>query len=323
MSDTNATASHESPSANEAHESPVAVLAAMAANLVIAVAKFVAAGISGSSAMIAEAVHSLVDTGNQLLLLLGIKRSQKPADERHPFGYGKEIYFWSLIVAVLLFGVGAGVSMYEGIKHVIDPHPLEDVKVTAFVLAIAFFAEGISLLTALKELRKAHPDRGFFEAMQKSKNPAVFVVVAEDSAALMGIVIAAAGVWLSHRLDNPHIDGIASILIGVLLGAVAVFLVYESKKLLVGEGADPDMLQSIRDILAQDDNVEHFNPPFTMQLSPKDVLLNLEVDFIDRLSVNETEKAIDGLEQHIRAKHPEVKYIFVEAESGRRRRLSQ
>lgn len=303
-------------------ESPVAVFAAMTANLVIAIAKFIAAGISGSSAMIAEAVHSLVDTGNQMLLLLGIKRSQKPADEMHPFGYGKEMYFWSLIVAVLLFGLGAGVSMYEGIKHVIEPHPLEDVKVTAFVLAIAFFAEGISLLTALKELRTAYPDRGFWEAMQKSKNPAVFVVVAEDSAALAGIVIAAAGVWLSHRLENPHIDGIASILIGVLLGTVAIFLVYESKKLLIGEGADPDMVQSIRDILAQDSNVERFNPPFTMQLSPKDVLLNLEVDFIDRLSVNETEKAIDKLEQNIRAAHPEVRYIFVEAESGRRRRLS-
>lgn len=302
-------------------ESPVAVFAAMTANLVIAIAKFVAAGISGSSAMIAEAIHSLVDTGNQLLLLLGIKRSQKPADERHPFGYGKEMYFWSLIVAVLLFGLGAGVSLYEGIKHVIDPHPLEDVKVTAFVLAIAFFAEGISLLTALKELRTAYPDKGFFEAMRKSKNPAVFVVVAEDSAALMGIVIAAAGIWLSHRLENPHIDGIASILIGVLLGTVAVFLIFESKKLLIGEGADLETLQSINDILTQDDNVERFNPPFTMQLSPKEVLLNLEVDFIDRLSVNETEKAIDGLEQNIRAAHPDVKYIFVEAESGRRRRL--
>ena len=160
-------------------ENPITVLAAIAANLTIAVAKF-AAALSGSSAMLAEAFHSLVDMGNQLLLLLGIKRSKKPADALHPFGYGKELYFWTLIVSVLLFGLGAGVSIYEGIKHILDPHPIEDVKITAFVLSIAFFAEGFSLLTALRELRRENPGRGFFEAMEKSKNPAVFVVVAES-----------------------------------------------------------------------------------------------------------------------------------------------
>ena len=302
-------------------ESPVAVLAAIAANLTIAIAKFVAAAISGSSAMIAEAIHSLVDTGNQLLLLLGISRSKKPADERHPFGYGKELYFWSLIVSVLLFGLGAGISIYEGVKHILEPHPIGDIKATAFVLSIAFFAEGFSLLTALRELRKENPDRGFWEAMEKSKNPAVFVVVAEDSAALIGIALAALGVGLGHVLENPIIDGVATILIGVVLGTVAVFLVYESKKLLVGEGADQETIDGLKEILETDDSIERFNPPFTMHLAPKEVLLTLEVDFESSFSADEAERAIDRLERKIRDEYPEMKHIFVEVESRKRKNL--
>ena len=268
--------------------------------------------------MIAEAIHSLVDTGNQLLLLLGIRRSKKPADERHPFGYGKELYFWSLIVSVLLFGLGAGISIYEGVKHILEPHPITEIKATAFVLAIAFFAEGFSLLTALRELSREEPGRGFWEAMQKSKNPAVFVVVAEDSAALIGIVLAALGVGLGYVLENPIIDGVATILIGVVLGTVAVFLVYESKKLLVGEGADQEVLDGLKEILAADESIERFNPPFTMHLAPKEILLTLEVDFRDDLSADGVEEATNTLERKIRNEYPEMKRIFVEAESRKR-----
>ena len=319
MSDAN---TETEPKPETESESPVAVLAAIAANLTIAIAKFAAAAISGSSAMIAEAIHSLVDTGNQLLLLLGIRRSKKPADERHPFGYGKELYFWSLIVSVLLFGLGAGISIYEGVKHILEPHPITDVRATAFVLAIAFFAEGFSLLTALRELRREEPGRGFWEAMEKSKNPAVFVVVAEDAAALIGIVLAALGVGLGYVLENPIIDGVATILIGVVLGTVAVFLVYESKRLLIGGGADQETIDGLKEILGSEDTIERFNPPFTMHLAPKEVLLTLEVDFKSNLSSDEVEGAIDALERKIRDEYPEMKRIFVEAESRKRGELA-
>ena len=302
-----------------AGEKPIAVYGAAAANGVIAITKFVAAGFTGSSAMAAEGIHSVVDTGNQLLILFGIKRSKTPADEKHPFGYGKELYFWSLIVAMLLFGIGGGMSFYEGIRHFRHPAELGDPTWNYWVLGIALVVESIAWWLALKELLKARGERSLWRALRESKDPAVFIVLGEDSAAMLGLIVAFFGVYLGHRFNNPAFDGIASMVIGVILAGVAVFLAYESKGLIIGEGVDPKVVKGIQEIGRQDEAVEVINRPLTMYLAPKEVLLNLEVDFKNNLSADEVERAVDRLESSIRAKYPEIKRIFIEAESLKRR----
>jgi cation diffusion facilitator family transporter len=297
-------------------ERPVTVYGAMAANAVIAVSKFAAAIISGSSAMLSEGIHSVVDTGNELLLLLGIHRSQKPADELHPFGYGKELYFWSLIVAILLFGLGGGMSIYEGITHLQHPAVIRDPTWNYVVLGIAFVAEGTSWAIALKKLlEKKKKGRGLWQALRASKNPAVFVVLAEDSAALAGIVVAFLGVLLGHRLQNPYLDGAASIIIGLILTAVAGFLAYESRDLLVGESADAEVVQSIRTLAEADPAVVGVARPLTMHFGPDQVLLNLDIEFRPHLSASEVTAAVDRLEAKIRSEWPSIRRIFIEAES--------
>jgi len=299
-------------------ERPTAVYGALIANFLIAISKFGAAFVTGSSAMIAEGIHSTVDTGNELLLLLGLSRSRRPPDARHPFGYGKELYFWGLIVAVVLFGVGGGMSVYEGILHLLHPAAITDPFWNYLVLGIAFVAEGASLVIALHKLFSMRRDGSFLERMQRSKDPSVFIVVAEDTAALAGVVVAFLGVYLGHRLDNPYFDGAASVVIGLIMAGVAAFLVYESRGLLLGESADPELVADIEELAAADAGVRQVFSPLTMHFGPKDVLLNIELEFQPSLSAEEVAATIDRLEAAIRERHPQVRRIFIEAEALRR-----
>ncbi len=292
------------------HEKPLAIYGAMGANLLIAVTKFLAAGFTGSSAMLSEGIHSMVDTGNQLLLLLGLKKSRKPPDANHPFGHGKELYFWSLIVAVALFGIGGGMSVYEGITHLIHPNPLEAPTWNYATLGLAFVFESVSWWIAVKELRKG---KGLWESLRASKDPSVVTVFFEDSAALAGLIVAFLGVFLGHRLNSPTADGIASIVIGLILAAVAVFLVRESKGLLLGESADPAIVKEIRDLARTLPAVADVQFPLTMHFGPDEVLLNLAIDFRPGLPPGEITEAVNSLEREIREKHPEFKRIFIEA----------
>jgi cation diffusion facilitator family transporter len=304
---------------SESGERPITVYGAITANLVIAIAKFVAAFVTGSSAMLSEGIHSVVDTGNELLLLLGIRRSGRPADAMHPFGYGQELYFWSLIVAILLFGLGGGMSIYEGISHLQHPAEIRDPSWNYAVLAIAFVAEGASLTIALRKLlERRRSGETLWQTLRASKDPTVFTVVAEDSAALMGIGVAFLGVLLGHRLQNPYIDGAASVVIGLILASVAVFLVYETRDLLVGESAESEAVQSIYQLATADPDVISVARPLTMHFGPNEVLLNLDIEFRPELSAEEVTAAVDRLEANIRQKRPKVKRIFIEAESLKR-----
>ncbi|HKI06400.1 MAG TPA: cation diffusion facilitator family transporter [Thermoanaerobaculia bacterium] len=295
------------------HDKPLAIYGAMGANLLIAITKFVAAGLSGSSAMLSEGIHSTVDTGNQLLLLLGLKKSRKPPDTSHPFGHGKELYFWSLIVAVALFGIGGGMSAYEGITHLLHPHPLEDPTWNYVVLGLAFVFEGVSWAIAFKELRPKVGKEGLWKTLRSSKDPSIVTVFFEDSAALAGLIVAFLGVLLGHRWNSPYADGIASIVIGVILAGVAVILVYESKGLLLGESTDPATVEDIRAMARALPAVADVKCPLTMHFGPEEVLLNLEIDFRPGLPPGEVTQAINRLEQEIREKHPEINRIFIEA----------
>jgi cation diffusion facilitator family transporter len=296
-----------------AHEKPIAIYGAMFANLAIAATKFVAAGFTGSSAMISEGIHSVVDTGNQLLLLLGIRRSQKPPDASHPFGHGMELYFWSLIVAMLLFGVGGGLSVYEGITHILHPHSLADSLWNYASLGIAFVFEGISWLLAMRQLRPMIREKGAWKALRTSKDPSIIILFFEDSAALVGLVVAFLGIFLGHLWKTPLTDGIASIVIGALLAGVAIFLIGQSRRLLLGESVDPEILESIRAIVAADPAVVGVKDPLTMHLGPEEVLLNLEIDFHEALPPGQITESVNRLEQEIRRRHPEIQRIFIEA----------
>jgi cation diffusion facilitator family transporter len=289
------------------------IYAAVVANLAIAVTKFAAAYLSNSSAMFSEGIHSLVDSGNQLLLLLGIYMSQKPADEDHPFGHGKELYFWSLIVAILLFGMGGGVAVYEGFTHVVRPRPLENPIWSYVVLAAAMVFEGISWYVAVKEIRGSGNGTSLWRSVKHSKDPSIFTVFVEDSAALLGLVLAFLGIFLGHTLGNVYMDGCASIVIGIMLAIVALLLVRESKGLLVGEGADPQAVEWIREMASRDPAVASINKLLTMHLGPNEVLLNLEIEFQPHVSAADVIAAVARLERLIQEQFPYVKRIFVEA----------
>ncbi|MBC1241307.1 cation diffusion facilitator family transporter [Nostoc sp. 2RC] len=291
------------------------IFAAMGANLAIAITKFIAAAITGSSAMISEGIHSVVDTGDQLLLLLGIHMSQKPADDRHPFGYGQELYFWTLIVAILIFAIGGGMSIYEGITHLINPSPLENPKWNYIVLVMAILFEGFSWTIALKEFLPTKGEQNFWQAIKNSKDPTVFTVLFEDSAAIAGLLVAFLGILLGHLLNNVYFDGIASIIIGIILAVVAVLLARESKGLLVGESADPQTIANIRSLCKTQSGVKEVIRLLTMQLAPQEVLLNLEIQFTKNLTGEEIASTVENLEAKIRHKHPEIKLIFIEAKS--------
>lgn len=296
-----------------ASESKTAVYAALIGNALIAVTKFGGAAVTGSSAMISEAVHSTVDTGNQLLLLLGMSRSRRPADSEHPFGHGKELFFWSLIVAVLIFGVGGGISAYEGILHIRNPTPLEDPYWNYIVLGFAFVFEGASLAVALHSFSKQKGELSFWNAFRRSKDPSTYTVVLEDSAALTGVIVAACGVFASHALNMPVLDGVASIIIGLLLAAVASVLVYEAHGLLIGEAVDTATAEEIRRIATEQPEVEAAAQPLTMYLGPDEVLLNLNLKFNSETSAADIAVAIGELEERIRERFPAIRQIFIEA----------
>ncbi len=298
-----------------AHESKPAILAAMAANLAIAITKFVAAALSGSSAMLSEGIHSLVDTGNGGLLLLGIRRSGRAADDQHPFGYGQELYFWTLVVAILIFALGGGMSVYEGIKHVAHPNPLEDPTLSYIVLGLAFAFEATSWGVAMRGLWRAKGKRSVWREIRMGKDPTAWAVVFEDSAALSGLVVAFLGVWLGHRFDQPAFDGGASVVIGLLLAVVAVMLAREAKGLLVGESADPETVAAIRRAAEAHPGVRQVLKVLTLHMGPDDVLLNLDVRFQPELTAEEVARAVDEIEDTVREAFPGVRRIFIEAQS--------
>lgn len=303
------------PTMASTNSSKTAIYAAIGANLAIAVSKFIAAFFSGSSAMLSEGIHSVVDTGNGLLLLHGIRKSQKAADEKHPFGYGKELYFWSLIVAILIFSIGGGMSFYEGVAHIQNPQPLTDPTWNYVVLGLAAAFESFALYLALKEFNATRNGKGFFTAIQASKNPANFAVIFEDSAALLGLVVAALGVYLGHEFNNPYFDGAASIVIGIILTVTAVFLAYESKGLLIGEGADDEVLDRLMSVVRAEPTILSARRPLTIHFGPSEVFLALDVNFKSELSAVQIEDAVVSIEKKIKQANPEIKRIFIEARS--------
>ena len=298
-----------------ASESKTAIFAAIAGNLAIAATKFAAAAFTGSSAMLSEGIHSLVDTGNGGLLLLGVRKSKKPPDAAHPFGHGKELYFWSLIVAILIFALGGGMSVYEGVTHLANPHHNQDPTWNYVVLGMAIIFESVSFYFAFKAFRKEMGRQGVLQTIHASKDPTTFTILFEDSAALLGLLVAFVGIFLGHTLNNPYLDGVASIAIGVILGVVAGFLAYESKGLLIGEGVDQQTLNSIRKIAREDPAVVKVRKALTMHFGPHDVLLTLDIQFQEKLTAAEISAVVDHLEKKIRDQHPEIKHIFIEAKS--------
>lgn len=289
-----------------------AIYAAIVGNALIAVTKFVAVGISGSSAMLSEAVHSLVDTGNGGLLLLGLKRGKRPADTAHPFGYGKEVYFWTLLVAILIFAGGGGVSLYEGIGHIIHPTPAGDPTIAFVVLGFAFLFEGVAFLVAWKEFKKSKGSATAWHAIRHGKDPTAFAVVLEDSAAMAGILVAAAGIGLADWLEMPVLDGVASTIIGILLMGVAFVLARESRGLLVGEAADKVLEDGVRAIAEEEVAVTEVIRMLTMHVGPDDILVNLDLRFHANLEVDEVAEAVDRLEVKIKGAFPDIRYLFME-----------
>ncbi|KPK04877.1 MAG: cation transporter [Betaproteobacteria bacterium SG8_39] len=295
--------------------SKTVIYAALAGNGLIAATKFTAAAVTGSSAMLSEGIHSLVDTGNQVLLLFGLHQAKKPPDERFPFGHGKEVYFWSFVVAILIFGLGAGISIYEGVAHLLAPTELRNPLVNYVVLGLALVFEGAAWTFAYREFRKTKGKLGWLRAVQSSKDPTVLVVLFEDSAAMLGLLIALAGVGLSQITGDPTYDAAASIGIGGVLAVTAAWLAAETKGLLIGERARPDVVENIRRICRDLGKVERVNEVLTMHMGPEYVLATLSLEFADALTITELERTIEDLNQRIRAAHPEVKKVFIEAES--------
>lgn len=293
------------------------ILAALAGNTLIAITKFAAAAFTGSSAMLSEGIHSLVDTGNQVLLLYGLRRARRPPDPQYPFGHGKEVYFWSFIVAILIFAVGAGISIYEGIQHLLDPHAITDPLVNYIVLAAAMVFEGVAWTYAFVEFNKTRGALGYFEAVRNGKDPTLFVVLFEDTAAMLGLLIAIAGVGLAHATGVPYFDGIASILIGMVLAATAAWLAFETKGLLIGEAASRRVIEGIRKLVLEFSEVRHINEVLTMHMGPDFILLNLAVKFSDEATALELETTIARIEKRIKTDYPLVRRIFVEAEQRR------
>ncbi len=300
-----------------------AIYGAVTANIAIAISKFTAAIFTGSSTMLSEGIHSLVDTGNGILLLFGIKKSKKPADDEHPFGYGNEVYFWSFVVAVLIFALGGGVALYEGIEHIIHPREITDVIWNYVVLISAIVFEGTSLYIALKEFNKTRGDASFFKALTDTKDTSTAAVVIEDSAAVSGLTIALLTLIIGQITGIVYFDGIGSVLIGLLLLGVSTFFAIECKSLLIGEGLSKKEIQKITDILYEDEDVTAYKKPLTLFFGPDEVLVNLNVNFKDDLVSDEIEKIVDRLEGKIKKEIPAVNRIFIEAETiltGKNRR---
>lgn len=298
--------------------SKTAIYAALAGNLAIAATKFTAAFFTGSSAMLSEGVHSLVDTGNEVLLLYGLRRSAKPPDAEHPLGYGRELYFWCFIVALLVFAVGAGVSFYEGVVHILEPAPVRNVAWTYAVLGLSMLFEGASWTVALREFRRQKGSHGYFAAVRRSKDPTTFTVLFEDSAALLGLAIAFAGIFAAQQLEIPELDGVASIGIGLVLAATAAFLARETKALLIGERASSRLERGILALVARAPEVHRANGVITVHLAPEQVLVALSAEFQDDLTAPEIERGVETLERRLRAAYPQIVALFVKPQTAAR-----
>ncbi len=296
--------------------SKTVVYAALAGNLLIAVTKFGAAWFTGSSAMLSEGVHSLVDTVNELLLLYGLHRAARPADRSHPFGHGREIYFWSFIVALLVFALGAGISLYEGVKHIRAPEPAESLTVAYVVLGLSLVFEAVSWTVAVRAFAREKGGRGWIEAIRRSKDPTTFTILFEDTAALLGLLIALAGILAADRLDIPELDGAASVGIGLVLAATAAFLAHECKGLLIGESADPALASRVVALADADPAVAAANGVVTAQVGPDSVVVALSAEFDDALTTPEIEQAVTRIEAAIRAEHPTVVAVFVKPQTA-------
>jgi cation diffusion facilitator family transporter len=291
------------------------VYAGIAGNLLVAATKFAAAFLTHSSAMLSEAVHSLVDTGDQLLMLYGIRRSERPPDSSHPFGYGRELYFWSFVVAVLIFAIGAGVSVYEGVRHILDPEPLRDPWINYVVLGIAAAIEFGSWTVALREFRLHKREMGYFEAAEATKDPSTLTLLLEDSAALIGIAFAAAGTAGTQLTGNPAYDGSASIAIGVLLALVSIVLARETKRLLIGEPADRRLVEALRAAAQAQPGVENVNGVATIHVGPRQVVVAMSLEFADELRAPDIERVVEELEGRICVSYAVVSMLLVKPQS--------
>lgn len=293
--------------------SRLAIYGAIAANVAIAVTKLVVAGITGSSAMLSEGIHSSVDSFNGMLPLVGIRLSQRPATPEHPFGHGKELYFWSLIVAMLIFGLGGGISFYEGVQHIRHPEPLRDPTWNYVVLGAATLFEGISFAIALRQFLKLAGATPFWEAVHRSKDPTTYTVLAEDAGALVGLAIAALGIALGHRLDMPALDGAASVLIGILLAGVATLLAWQSRGLLIGEGIRPETARAIRGIALAQPGVRDVGRVLSMYVGPDDALVTMDLDFDEGTETAGAALAMAAVERRVRERFPMIKRLFIES----------
>lgn len=292
------------------------IYAALAGNLLIALTKFGAAAYTGSSAMLSEGVHSVVDTGNEALLLYGMHRAKQPADARFPFGHGKEIYFWSFVVALLIFALGAGISMYEGVHHILHPTQMESPIVNYVVLGLSLVFEGGSWSVANKEFRKKKGKRGYIEAVRRDKDPTTFTVLFEDSAALLGLLVALAGIALGDITGNPLYDGAASIVIGLILGVAAFWLALETKGLLIGESADPEVVEGIRDMLRRIPEVDKVNEILTMHMGPDFILVNISLHVAGSAERARVHELFDAIDRCIKERYPKVRRVFIESEGA-------
>jgi cation diffusion facilitator family transporter len=305
------------------HSDKKVIYAALFGNSAIAVMKFIVAVFSGSAAMLAEGFHSTADSVNQLMLLIGLKRAARPPDENHPFGYGKELYFWAFVVAVSIFCVGAALSIYGGIKNLLHPEPVTSLFISLVVLGISVIFEAYPWWVAYSEAKSLKSEKGFSSFLDlaiRSKNPTVMVVLLEDSAAMIGLFLAAVGISLAHVTGMPFFDSAASILIGIMLFILALFLARETKALLIGESAGIKDRERIRQVICNVFEVKHCGQILTMHMGPKDILLNMEVEFIDNLSTDELEAAVERIERSVKAAVPAVTKIFIEAQSLKKKR---
>jgi len=300
--------------AQREQKSNLVLYAALTANLGIAIAKFVAAAISGSSSMMSEGFHSVIDTGNQILLLYGRHRSKKAPDHQHPFGYGRELYFWSFVVAILIFAIGAGVSAFEGYRHIVEPEEMTSPMLNYIVLAVSALLEGTSWSLAVREFGQSKGPAGWWQAIRQSKDPPNFIVLFEDSAALAGLAVAAVGVWASHHFNMPWLDGLASIGIALILAAVAILLAREAKGLLIGERADETVIARVHDLVAGDPAVSSVNHVRTIHTGPEEVFVAISVDFRDDMTMGDAEALIEQIEAQLREALPQLGSIYIRPE---------
>ncbi len=293
------------------------IYVALIGNGLIAITKVIAAGMTGSAAMLSEAIHSVADTGNEILLLYGLQRAKLPADKDFPFGHGKEIYFWSFVVALLLFAGGAGISLFKGIDQLVEPLPVKHSNINFCVIGFALIFEGASWYIALKEFARRKGAWGYLQAIHRAKDPSVFIVLLEDSAAIIGLVVAFIGILLSQITGNPVYDAAASVIIGLILAITAIVLAIETKSLLIGESANKEVVQGIREIAGSCQEIKQVNEVLTMHMGPDFILVNISVDFVDPILATDVEVTVAKLDKEIKQAYPHVQRIFIEVETWR------